>query len=426
VRPLLLLFVGTRGGRVADACASLASVADVVLVTSRDLLAQRADTVDVSVGAREVLVAEDRAGIPAVARAFASEHAVGGALTFSDDVVDLTAAFAAEQGLPGQPVGTVVRFRDKVAQRRALAEGGVPVPPFALVTSPDDGDRAGRAVTFPAILKPTRGSGGALAYVVESRDALTAALDDVFAQAPAAGGAVEKGTAFILESLLRGEPRQDVAGLAPYVSVESVAHEGRYTHLAVTDRFPVAPPVLETGMMLPSCLPAARQDEVVDMATRALHALGLRTGLAHTELMLTADGPRVIEVNARAGGALPYLFPMCSDVDLAAQAGRVALGLPPVERARFHGHAVFVGPQHPVGVRVRGVHGLDEVSAMPGVRAVIPLASAGTCTDGFRDTLVAAVLASVEGPEDAVGLWRDVMRTVRGDYEPSAAQEVHS
>lgn len=423
-RPLLLLFVGTRGGRVTDALRSLSRVADVTIVTSEDVLAERADSL-AGAAARDVVVAPARSGVPAVARAYADRVRVDGALTFADDAVGVTAAFAEEHGLPGQPVATMPAFRDKWEQRRALADAGVPVPSVALVTSRADVLTALETVAMPAILKPARGSGGALAYVVAEPAQLAAVVDEAFGLVEsdagdggsgAGGGAVDAGTAFVLESLLVGVPHHPVPGFAPYVSVETVAAGGEYAHLAVTDRFPLSPPALETGMSLPSCLPPDVREQVVVMADRALRALNFRHGLAHTELMLTADGPRVIEVNARAGGALPYLFPLVSDVDLVEQAGRVALGLAPARAAAFHGYGVFVAPQHPVGVAVRSVDGLDEAAALPGVRAVIPVAVAGTRTDGFRHTLVAAVLGVADSPVDAVRLWQDVMRTIRSDY----------
>lgn len=46
--------------------------------------------------------------------------------------------------------------------------------------------------------------------------------------------------------------------------------------------------------------------ELVRYVERVLDALGIRFGSAHTEVMLTADGPRLIETNARlAGGGIP-------------------------------------------------------------------------------------------------------------------------
>lgn len=416
MRSTLMLFVGARGVRTADLCRSLNELADVVVMTSRDILSQRGDTVD-GVPAREVVIAPTRDGILPMAVSYAERVEIDGALSLSEDSIDLAAEFAAAKGLPGLRPERLAGFLDKHAQRRTLRDAGVPVPAFHSPVTLANQDEALRRVRLPAILKPARGSGGALIYPIGRPEDLATALEEAFASVAAAGGAVAENTEFILESLLVGRDQHPVEGFAPYVSVESAGFQGRLAHLAVTDRFPLSPPALETGMMVPSCLPEHVRREVVDMTDRALAALGFDHGLAHTELMLTAEGPRVIEVNARVGGALPYLFPLASGTDLVAQAGRIALGRPPAASVRFDGHALFVAPQHPVGVVVKDVRGLDEAAAIPGIRAVIPLALGGTRTDGFHNTLIAAVLGQVRTPEEAVARWEDVMRCVRPEYE---------
>jgi biotin carboxylase len=423
MRPVLMLFVGTRGVVIADTVRPLTTVADVVVATSRDILDQRADTLDSSVPAADTVIAPTRADLLTHAAKYAAKHRVDGALSFSDDVVELTAAFAAERGLPGQPPHTMANFRDKSVQRAALAAAGLPTPVNIEITSPAQAREALAAVPTPAILKPTRGSGGQLAFVVNEPSQLAPLLREAFAAAPTVGQAVESDTAFIFESLIVGSRWHDTGGIAPYVSVESLAVRGTYAHLAVTDRFPLAPPVLETGMLFPSTLRPSQQQAITEAATAALRALDFEHGVAHSELMLTADGPVVIEVNARAGGALPYLFPMASDTDLIALAGQVALGELPARRPAFHRHAVFVAPQHPVGVEVTAVHGLDEVRTLPGVRVAIPLSLAGTRTDSFQHTMIAAVLGTANDPLAAVALYRDVMGTVRGEYAASGLPE---
>jgi hypothetical protein len=388
----------------------------VVILTSMDILDQRADEIDETVLARDVVVAPTTGEILPYALRYADENSIDGALTFSDDLVEVTARFAADRGLPGQPPEAMPRFRDKYDLRHALAAGGVPVPPFFVLHDPSQVEAALAAVPLPAFLKPTRGSGGALAFTISEPEQLEPVLLESMQRAPRVGGAIERDTSFILEGLLVGETWHDTEGFAPYVSVESVAAQGRIVHLAVTDRFPLSPPALETGMMLPSSLAPEQQDTILDAADKALRALDFRSGLAHTELMLTADGPRVIEVNARAGGALPYLFPMVSNVDLAREAAKVALGQEPVPEAEFTGRAVFVAPQHPVGVEVQRVEGLDEVAVLPGVQAVIPLAVGPGRTENFQQTLIAAVLGMATSPQDATRLWDDVMRTIRPVY----------
>jgi biotin carboxylase len=410
------LIVGVRGVPVADLCRPLAGWADVVVLTAKDIMAQRHDAVDRSLPVRDVVLAPGAAGLVDTAVEYARTHRIDGAFTVSEDAIEVTAEFAAAAGLPGQPVSTVAAFRDKYLQRRLLAAAGVPVPPYAELTGPESVGAALARVPLPAILKPTRASGGALAYVVTAAEQLPELLAEALRQVGSAGGAVESHTAFLLEGLLVGVDSHPVPGFAPYVSVETLASSGRYHHLAVTDRFPVSPPALETGMMLPSCLAPEQRERLLVAAEAALRALGFQHGAAHTELMLTADGPRVIEVNARVGGALPYLFPMASDLDLIEQVARVAVGLPPSTVPTFHGHAVFVAPQHPVGVHVEAVEGFAEIAALPGVRAVFPVSTGGARTDAFNDTMIAAVLGTVPDAASAVALWHDVMRTIRPRY----------
>ncbi len=415
MRPVVALFVGARGIPVRDLCRPLVGWADVVVVTAGDVLARRHDGLD-GLPVREVVVAPEASGMAGAAVEHARRHRIDGAFTVSEDAIEQTARATTALGLPGQPAGTVAAFRDKYRQRRLLAAAGVPVPAFAEVSDAASVAGALRTVPLPAILKPTRASGGALAYVVSAPDQLPGLLAEALGQVAATGGAVEADTSFILESLLVGVDSHPVPGFAPYVSVETLADADTYHHIAVTDRFPVAPPALETGMMLPSCLPEAQRERLHEAATDALRALGFRHGVAHTELMLTAGGPRVIEVNARAGGALPYLFPMAGDLDLVVQAARLALGQAPQPAAHFRGHAVFLAPQHRVGQRVAAVDGLDEVATLPGVHAVLPVATGGTSTEAFNATMIAAVLATVPDAAAAARLWADVMRTVRPRY----------
>ena len=174
---VLMMFVGTRGVRIADTVKPLTSIADVVVATSEDILSQRSDlagdrALHDEVGAVASVVAPSQEELLVHAGKYAAEHRIDGVLTFSDDLVELTAAFAAEHGLPGQPLGTIANFRDKSTQRAALAAAGLPVPVNTEITHPGQAGAALAAVPLPAILKPTRGSGGALAFVVNRPEQL--------------------------------------------------------------------------------------------------------------------------------------------------------------------------------------------------------------------------------------------------------------
>jgi biotin carboxylase len=64
--------------------------------------------------------------------------------------------------------------------------------------------------------------------------------------------------------------------------------------------------VYESVEFVPFDLPG--HDVLVRYVHGVLDGLGVRFGAAHTEVMMTADGPRLIECAARlSGGGLPYL-----------------------------------------------------------------------------------------------------------------------
>jgi hypothetical protein len=96
----------------------------------------------------------------------------------------------------------------------------------------------------------------------------------------------------------------------------------------------------------------------------------------------------------------------------------VALGELPAAAPRFAGHAVFAAPQHPLGVQVKDVEGIDELRELPGVRTVIPLSLGGRSTESMQHTMIAVVLGAVATPAQAVALHRAVLATVRPRYLP--------
>ncbi len=178
-------------------------------------------------------------------------------------------------------------------------------------------------------------------------------------------------------------PRQALAGVVlleevltgTEVSVEAVTVDGRTTVVALTDKSVTGPPAfVESGHMFPAALPPRVADDVADFATAAL---GLTHGLSHTEVMITAGGPRLVELNPRQGGG--YIFdlvhlvtgahPLRALVDLALGAapviGTAAAPLPGAAVPGGSAAVMFVMAPRPG--RVVAVDGLDRLTADPQV-----------------------------------------------------------
>jgi biotin carboxylase len=112
---------------------------------------------------------------------------------------------------------------------------------------------------------------------------------------------------------------------------------------------------------------------------QAVHeALGFADGVSHTELRVSDQGYRIMEVNSRLGGGmLPYIGFLATGMDLAAAVADVGLGRAPmVQQTRDRAAAItFIFPDRDMTLASFDVP--DEVLADPRVDRVVPLAKPG-------------------------------------------------
>jgi biotin carboxylase len=363
-RPRLVVVYGHRSLDVMQIRAAARDLCDLIWLV---------DGEDPSVAAvRPVLerfgvVVDALAQSPQQAAAAVRVQRPDGLTTFYDTGMEQIAAIAAELGLPFHSAEAGRALEDKVHQREAFRRAGLPTP--RTVALPAGADRAtvqrlGGEVSYPAVLKPRRASGSWHTFRVESLEA----LDELWAEL--AAGEPEE---LMLEEYLPDGPPMPHGFEADYVSVETVVVGGEMTHLAVTGRFPLAPPFRETGFFIPATIGPEVQREVVELAGQALQALGFRVGTAHTEIKLTADGLRLIEINGRVGGGVPEMLRLAAGVDIMRLTIRAALGLelgvselPPSTGVAYR---FFYQPPSSAR-RVTAIDGLDRLKQFPGVESV--------------------------------------------------------
>ncbi|MFM9372977.1 ATP-grasp domain-containing protein [Streptomyces sp. Da 82-17] len=313
-------------------------------------------------GARHVLTAETNdieTLLPFVERAHEALR-FDGVITSCDYYLPTAARIADLLGLPGPTAEAVETACRKDATRRVLAEAGVPGPRFAVCDSLAAAAQAARDIGYPLVLKPVDLCAGMFVRRVDDESELTAAFR-ALADFPVNARGQRRDPVVLLEELLDG----------PEVSVETVSYAGSAQVVGVTDKsVGGAPAFIETGHMFPAALPAADTEAAVDTAVRAVKALGLDEVVTHTEIKLTADGPRVVEVNPRpAGNRITELVRHVTGIDLAAAAVDVALGRQPDLSRRATGLASaaigFLVPD--TGGTLTAVDGADQVRAADGL-----------------------------------------------------------
>jgi biotin carboxylase len=318
-----------------------------------------------------------------------------GITTYLDAGMVELACVAEDLGLPFHSPATAATLTDKARQRRDLAAASLDMPPCHLVR-PDQSARELLAVEaevgWPAVLKPRSAQGSRYTFFV--RDA--AELENLLA---ALG---PRRPNMVLEGYLRDDPAGAGGPYAGYVSVESVVADGVISHLALTGRFPPAGNFRETGFFIPAALDAESRSAVLDLATRAIDALGVRTGCLHTEVKFTPDGPRIIEVNGRLGGGVPEMLERAAGVSLLDLTLRVALGEPvsvdgPVATDRI-GYRFFLQPPT-VSATVTAIDGITDFSDRDEVDTVSVHQAPGAALD-WRDGSGNHIVAVVGSTDD--------------------------
>ncbi|MEU6331563.1 ATP-grasp domain-containing protein [Streptomyces sp. NPDC047049] len=276
----------------------------------------------------------DPIALGAAAEALAARWNIAGVVTFDEYHVLAAARLAERFGLPGNSPDAALAARDKALSRQRFAAAGVPSAASTWVHSMEAAASAAERVGYPVVLKPTSHAGSIGVTRVDSVGDLPRGWD--IAAAAASQGPEDQGV--LLEEYLDG----------PEISVETVTRRGLTTAVALTRKsVGFAPYFLETAHSVTAGDPLL--ELVAPLAARALDAVGITDGVSHVEMRFTADGPHVIEVNARLGGdRIGALTRLATGVDLPRAAAAIAAGrepdLRPTER-----RSAAIGMLYPPG-----------------------------------------------------------------------------
>ncbi|GIJ48004.1 hypothetical protein Val02_48900 [Virgisporangium aliadipatigenens] len=371
-----IVFLGDRGSAYVRA-----------VVADLDGLADVWDITDLS---NEDIAADPRMGT------------LAGITTFSERQLVRTAALAHRHGLTFLSPAAAAAATDKFLQRRLLSEAGLEHLRCRLLRDPEQLDAALADVGLPAVLKPRRGAASARTCRVDSAAEAHRRLRDFVAAAP-------PDEEYVVEQFLTGDSAVAGERWGDYVSVESVTSHGRTRHIDITGKFPLAPPLRETGYVVPATLDPPVRRSVLRLVEAAIRALGIAHGATHVEVKLTPSGPQIIEVNGRLGGYVADLVRRARGYDLLRAALLAALGRPadpPPELWRRHAFQYFLTP--PMNATVlRRFDGADDLIRERGIQLVETVKRPGDPLDWRDGTLAYIGIVHGSGTDHA-----DVLRLV--------------
>lgn len=279
-------------------------------------------------------------------------HRIAGVTTMGSDIPDIVASLAQHLGTPGISPEAARLATNKYDMKLRFRERGIPVPWFKELDAVGDLRAAVSERGYPVVIKPIDRSGSRGVFLLnEGCD-----LEDLF----------YKSKAFSFSGRLMVE--EFLPGLQ--ISTETIMYRGQGVTPGFADRnydlLPrFLPQIMENGGWMPSTLSASERSEVESLVVRASLALGVTDGVTKGDVVMTCEGPNMIEMAARLSGGdfCESLVPLSIGVNYVESAIRIAIGEEPDLAAlapKFE-RAVVNRYFFPSPGRLSGIEGVGKV-----------------------------------------------------------------
>jgi len=334
----------------------------------------------------------------------AARYEVDAVITNQTDLPVTTAAYVAEKlGLPGIGLACAEKFTNKILIRNIATQCGSKAVGCYQVNSSDEAEKMAKTMTLPIIVKPIANQGSRGVTLVES----FAELPDAFAgtQRFAPPGGV------VIEEYFPGRE----------VKMDGLMHEGRFQNLPLSDvgMFDIPNVFIPKTTYYPSTLDPALQQNVFDLNSRVVAAMGLPFGLTHSEFRVNEETGEVflIEIAARGGGTLisSDLVPLACGLDVETILLQQALGCPPksIPQQERRASGYYCGGGFPEGI-VKRICSIEEVERLPGVHRIVSSMKVGDRTPALTDKATRAIVFLLKGEarQDIDAIAKKIRETV--------------
>jgi len=275
-------------------------------------------------------------------------HNVAGlATTQMEKPLRLMARLAKDIGLPFHSPEVVERSLDKWLMKQAFLEHNVPCAKGKLFTREQKIEKKDVFdLQFPLVLKPKDATSSQGVFRVE--------IFEEIEKYESITRSFSGNRELIVEEFLEG----------PEYSIETITYKGKTTVVQYTEKFITPfPHTVEMGHLQPADLTEEQKKRIDKVVTDAINAIGIDNSAAHTEIKITKEGPKVLEIGARGGGDFisSYLTRASTGVSMDKAIIKTALGEEPdlVPKRKMYSYIKYFSL--PVGKTVCKVEDYSDI-----------------------------------------------------------------
>ncbi|EMR06572.1 Alanine-anticapsin ligase BacD [Bhargavaea cecembensis DSE10] len=321
----------------------------------------------------DIFVNKSTNEIPSVIEA-AKYYKIDGIITLASDLpMRSVAAVVNELNLTGVSIETAELTTNKYLMREALNNKSIPVPNFKKAKTVSEFLELLNDFNDDIIVKPADSSGSRGVTKIHQKD-------DVETKKAAFHKSLSFSVAkeVIVEEFMIG----------PEISVETISMNGHVSVLAITDKVTTgAPNFVEVGHSQPSILSIEIIKKVEEISKASIKALGIYNGPAHIEIIITSEGPKIVEVGARLGGdnISTHLVPLSTGIDIVKATIDISLGnQPKLTFTKNGGAAIKYFYPKDTGT-LKGIYNLNKARMIEGIKQITVTKKKGDKVIGGKD-----------------------------------------
>lgn len=338
----------------------------------------------------------------------AKKHNIDAIMTLASDMPIMTVAKVSKKlGLVGVDLDTAIKATNKSKMRESLKSFGVPVPLFYKVDSLDKCIKAVNKIKdkgYKCILKPADNSGSRGIVLLPDFNEKTINIAYNYSKNNSRNKIV------MVEEFMEG----------PEVSVETISVDGKCNIIQITDKITTgAPYFVEMGHSQPSQLTSNIKDKIKEITISANKAIGIKNGPSHTEIKITKDGPKIVEIGARLGGdnITTHLTPLSTGVDMVESCIRIALGEKIDIKTKYRKASAIRYLDQSYG-KIKSIEGIDEARKIPGIKQVSIVRNEGEILDGIKSSSdrIGFVIGQASNCKDAISAVQKALSLIKIDF----------
>ena len=294
-----------------------------------------------------------------------SKQKIDGVLTRFEPYIPLVGVICDTLMIPGPSLQSCISCRNKLSMRQKLQSFAVDQPNFY------DFKSTIPKKAYPLLVKPTKGAKSRYIMKANDPEEMLKVVKYIQYLMENSGhtlfrpinGIEKRENDIIAEEILTGKQ----------VTTTSFVVDKRVHHIDLADVITSHDAGMEGFHLLSRTTPSTLSDRekrlVTNMATKAIEALEINNSFLHPEIMLTEDGPKILEVAARVGGYRPEMTKLAFGIDLNEIAIEVSLGNTPKTKKKHDKAATAVEVWPVKSGRLKGFKRMDDVLSIRGVKS---------------------------------------------------------